>query len=34
VQSLGSGEEIHQPDADVSLIYGSRGYVRVVPART
>jgi len=34
VQSLGSGEEIHQPGADVSLIYGSRGYVRVVPVRT
>jgi len=34
VQSLGSGEDIHQPGADVSLIYGSRGYVRVVPAGT
>jgi outer membrane lipoprotein SlyB len=34
VQSLGSGEAIHQPDADVSLIYGARGYVRVVPVRT
>jgi outer membrane lipoprotein SlyB len=34
VQSLGSGEEIHQPGANVSLIYGSRGYVRVVPAQS
>ena len=34
VQSLGPGEAIHQPGADVSLIYGSRGHVRVVPVRT
>jgi outer membrane lipoprotein SlyB len=34
VQSMGSGEEIHQPGTDVSLIFGSRGYVRVVPVRT
>jgi outer membrane lipoprotein SlyB len=33
VQSMGSGEEIHQPGTDVSLIFGSRGYVRVVPVR-
>jgi outer membrane lipoprotein SlyB len=32
VQSLGSGEAIYQPGTSVSLIYGSRGYVRVVPA--
>jgi len=34
VQSRGSGEAIHQPGTDVSLIYGSRGYVRVVPVQT
>jgi outer membrane lipoprotein SlyB len=34
VQSLGSDEEIHQPGTDVSLIYGSRSYVRVVPVHT
>jgi outer membrane lipoprotein SlyB len=34
VQSLGSGEAIHQPGAEVSLIYGSRGHVRVVPVQT
>jgi outer membrane lipoprotein SlyB len=33
VQSLGSGEEMHPPGTDVSLIYGTRGYVRVVPAQ-
>lgn len=33
VQSLGSGEPIHPPGAGVSLIHGSRGYVRVVPAQ-
>jgi len=33
VQSLGSGEPIHQPGTDVSLIHGTRGYVRVVPVQ-
>jgi outer membrane lipoprotein SlyB len=33
VQSLGSGEAIYQPGSEVSLIYGSRGHVRVVPVR-
>jgi len=33
VQSLGSGEPIHQPGAEVSLIHGARGYVRVVPVQ-
>jgi outer membrane lipoprotein SlyB len=33
VQSLGSGEAIHQPGSEVSLIYGSRGRVRVVPVQ-
>lgn len=31
VQSRGSGETIYDPGTSVSLIYGSRGYVRVVP---
>lgn len=31
VQSLGAGEQIYQPGTDISLIHGSRGYVRVVP---
>ena len=34
VQSLGSGEGTHQPGAEVSLIYGSRDHVRVVPVQT
>jgi outer membrane lipoprotein SlyB len=33
VQSLGKGEEIQRPGSDVSLIHGSRGYVRVVPVQ-
>jgi outer membrane lipoprotein SlyB len=32
VQSLGSGEKIFSPGTRVSLIYGARNYVRVVPA--
>jgi outer membrane lipoprotein SlyB len=32
VQSLGSGDKIYPPGSRVSLIYGSRNYVRVVPA--
>ena len=32
VQSLGSGEKIYPPGTHVSLIYGARNYVRVVPA--
>jgi outer membrane lipoprotein SlyB len=32
VQSLGGGETIYPPGTAVSLIHGSRGYVRVVPA--
>ena len=31
VQSLGGGETIYAPGTAVSLIHGSRGYVRVVP---
>lgn len=31
VQSLGPGEAVYEPGTSVSLIYGSRGYVRVVP---
>jgi outer membrane lipoprotein SlyB len=33
VQSLGSGEKIYPPGTHVSLIYGARNYVRVVPAQ-
>jgi len=33
VQSLGSGENIYPPGTRVSLIYGARNYVRVVPAQ-
>ena len=33
VQSLGSGEKIYPPGTRVSLIYGARNYVRVVPAQ-
>jgi outer membrane lipoprotein SlyB len=32
VQSLGSGGKIYPPGTHVSLIYGARNYVRVVPA--
>ena len=32
VQSLGSGETIYPAGTGVSLIHGSRGYIRVVPA--
>jgi outer membrane lipoprotein SlyB len=34
VQSLGAGEAIQQPGAAVSLLYGSRGYLRVVPVQS
>lgn len=34
VQSLGSAATIYEPGTSVSLIYGSRGYVRVVPDET
>jgi outer membrane lipoprotein SlyB len=33
VQSLGASEAIQQPGSDVSLIYGPRGHVRVVPVQ-